>query len=189
LARESHHLQEQMIHKIRAPIGVQLYGAQQVTASKRRKFLLRPNRVWQAATTWSDADQQRAIERLQREIHQVTPAKHKLFDKLFQHQERQLLQEVRTKATGPRSIFAKTLAHMNTGAEEEACWAGNITADQRVQFLVHLSNAEFEATIWSMADTDHVVNQLERAIYGITSKDQMLFMKEFSICLVEFEAW
>jgi len=64
------------------------------------------------ATKWSDADWQRAKERLEREIHQVTPVECKLFDKLFQHHEGQLLQEVWTKATGPRSTFAKKLAEM-----------------------------------------------------------------------------
>jgi len=59
------------------------------------------------ATTWSDADRQKAIEQLEREIHHVTPAKCKLFDKLFELHERQLLQEVGTKAICPRSKFAK----------------------------------------------------------------------------------
>jgi hypothetical protein len=57
---------------------------------------------------------------LERKIHQVTPAKRKLFNKLFQHHERQLLQEAGTKASGPRNIFAKKLAQMKTAAEEEA---------------------------------------------------------------------
>jgi len=38
LARESHHLREQKIHKIRAAMKVQLYGAEKVTSSKRRQF-------------------------------------------------------------------------------------------------------------------------------------------------------
>ena len=62
LARESHHLREQKIHKIRAAMEVQLYGAEKVTTSKRRQFQVRLNRARQAATIWSDADQQRAIE-------------------------------------------------------------------------------------------------------------------------------
>jgi hypothetical protein len=69
LTRESHHLQEQKIHKIRAAMEVQLYGAEKVTRSKQRQFQVRLNRAQQAATIWSDADQQRAIERLEREIH------------------------------------------------------------------------------------------------------------------------
>ena len=57
---------------------------------------------------------------MEHEIHQVTPAKRKLFDKLFQGHERQLLQDVGTKATGPRSNFAKQLALKKTAAEDEA---------------------------------------------------------------------
>jgi hypothetical protein len=34
LARESHHLREQTIHKIRAAMEVQLYRAEKVTTSK-----------------------------------------------------------------------------------------------------------------------------------------------------------
>jgi hypothetical protein len=62
----------------------------------------------------------------------VTPAKRKLFDKLFQHHMRQQLQEVANKATGPRSIFAKKLAQMKTAAEEEAYGVVNMTANKRV---------------------------------------------------------
>jgi len=189
LARESHHLREQKIQKVHAAMEVQLYGAEKVTTSKRRQFQVRLNRARQAATIWSDADRQRAIEQLESQIHQVTPGKRKLFDKLFQHHERQLLPEVGTKATGPRSIFAKKLAQMKTAAEEEGYVAVNMTADKRVQYPVCLSDAGIEATTWSIADADRVVNQLEREIYSITSKDQMRFRKKFSIRLVKFEAW
>jgi len=58
----------------------------------------------------------------------LTPAKHKLFDKLFQHYEQQLLQEVGTKATGPRRLFAKKLAPLKTPAEEQAYRAVNMIA-------------------------------------------------------------
>jgi len=98
---------------------VQVYGAEKVTTSKRRQCQVRLNRARQPATKWSEGDRQRAIEQLEREIHQMIPVKPKLFDKLFQHHERQLLQEVGTKATGPRSIFAKKLAQMKTAAEED----------------------------------------------------------------------
>jgi len=87
LARESHLLREQRIHKIRAAMEAVVYGAGKVSTTKHREFQVRLNRVPQAATTWSDADRQRAIERLEREIHQVTPAKHKLFDKLLERHE------------------------------------------------------------------------------------------------------
>jgi len=143
----------------------------------------------QAATKWSEADRDRVIKRLEREIHQMTPVKRKLFDKLFQHHERQLFQEVGTKATGPRSTFAKKLAQMKTAAEEGVYKPVNMTADKCVEFQVRLSDVETEATTWSMADTDRIVSQLEREIYGITSNEQMRFKKEFSIHLIEFEAW
>ena len=122
-------------------------------------------------------------------MHQVTPAKRKLLDKLFQHYERLLLQEVRTKATGPRSIFAKDVAQMKTAAEEEAYGTVNITADMHIHFPVSLTDAQIEATTWSITDTDYIVNHVEREIHGITSKDQMQFTKQFSIRLFEFDAW
>jgi hypothetical protein len=73
LAKESHQLREQKIHKIRAAMEAVVYGAEKVSTTKRRQFQVRLNRARQAATTWSDADRQKAIERLEREIHLVTP--------------------------------------------------------------------------------------------------------------------
>jgi hypothetical protein len=58
-----------------------------------------------------------------------------------------------------------------------------------VQLLLCVSDAEIEAATWTIADTDHVVKQLEREASGITWKDQMRFLQKFSIRLVEFEAW
>jgi hypothetical protein len=125
---------------------------------------------------------------LEREIYQVTLAKRKIFDKLFEPHERQLLQQVRSKATGPRSKFATDLAVLKAAAEEEGYGAANITADKRLQFQIHLSDAETGATTWSLADTERVTIQLERENYGITSNEQKEFKKEFSIRLIEFEA-
>jgi hypothetical protein len=147
------------------------------------------NRARRAATIWLDADRQKAIERLEREIHQVTPAERMLFHKLFQHHERQLLQTVGSEATGPRSIFAKQLALMKTAAEHEDYGAANMSAGNRLQFQNRLSDAEPEATTWSLADMEHVTCQLEREIYGNTSNEQMQFKKEFSIHLIKLEAW
>jgi len=76
-------------------------------------------------------------------------------------------------ATSSRSILANELAPMKTAAEEEAYGAVNMTADKRVQFQVCQSDVEIEAATWSIADTERVVNQLKRGIYGITSKDKM----------------
>jgi len=98
----------------------------------------------------------------------VSPAKCKLFDELFRHHEQQLLQEVGTKATSLRSIFAKKLGQMKTAANEGAYGAVHMTTDKHVQFQVYLSVSEIEATTWSVADTDRVVNQLGREICGIT---------------------
>jgi len=126
---------------------------------------------------------------LEREIHLVTPAQRKLLDKLFERHERQQFQEVRNKATGPRSKFAKDLALIKAAAEDEAYGAANMTANKRLQFQIHLSAAETEATTWSLADMERVTNQLEREIYFITSNEQKRFKTEFSICLIEFEAW
>jgi hypothetical protein len=83
-----------------------------------------------AATTWSDADRQKAIKQLERQIHQVTPAKCNLFNKVFQHHRRQLLQEVGKKATGPKSIFNKHCAPMQTAAEDKAYRAANMAANR-----------------------------------------------------------
>jgi hypothetical protein len=70
----------------------------------------------------------------------------KVFDKLFQHYQRQLLQEVGTKATGPRSTFAKKPAQIKTAAKEEVYRAVNMTANKHAEFQVSLSDAETEAT-------------------------------------------
>jgi len=78
---------------------------------------------------------------------------------------------------------------MKTAVEDEAYWAANMTADKRLPFQVRLSDAESEATTWSLADPERVTNQLEREIYGITSNEQKRFKTEISICLIEFEAW
>jgi len=147
------------------------------------------NKARQAATIWSDADGRKAIQQLERAIHQVTPAECRLFDKLFQRHGWQLLQEVGIKATGPRSKFAKELATMNTAAKEEAYRVANMTADKWLQFQIRLSDAEAEATTWNLADMEHVTIQLERQIYGITSNEQKRFKNEFSVRMIEFEAW
>jgi len=188
LATESHQLYEQKFHKIRAAMEALVFGAEQFFTTKFSIFQVCLNRSRQAATTWSVADCQKAIERLEREIHQVTPSKCKLFDKILQCHKRQLLQEVGTKATGPTIKFARELALQKTAANDKAYGAANITANKRLQFRIRLSDAETEATTWSFADMACVTNQLEREIYGITSNEQMWFKKEFSIHMIEFEA-
>jgi hypothetical protein len=72
------------------------------------------------------------MERLELKIHLVTPAKCKLFDELFELHERQLSQEIGTKATGPSSEFAKALTPNKAAAKDEAYEVANITPDQRL---------------------------------------------------------
>ena len=99
------------------------------------------------------------------------------------------MQEVKTKATGPGSNFSKELALKTTAVEDEAYRVANMTADKRLQFQLHIHDAETEALTWSVADTERVTIQLEREIYGITSNEQKRFKTEFSIRLIEFEPW
>jgi hypothetical protein len=119
------------------------------------------NRAQQAATKWSEAARNRAIERLELDIHLMTLAKCKVFNELLQHNERQLLQEVGTKATSRRSTFAKNIAQMKTTAEEEVYGLVNMTANRRLELQVGLSDAETEAPTLNITDTDHDVSQLE----------------------------
>jgi hypothetical protein len=62
LARESDLLHEHNIHKILAAIEAVVYGAEKVSTTKGRQFQVRLNRAQQAATPWSDADRQKAIQ-------------------------------------------------------------------------------------------------------------------------------
>jgi len=155
----------------------------------RTQFQVRLNRTRKAAIPWSDTACQKAIERLEREIHQVKPAKLKLFNRLFKLHERQLLQEVGTTATGPRHKFTKDSALMKTATEDDAFRAADMTANKQLQFQFRLSDAEIEVMTWIMADTERVTNQLQREIHGVTSNEQKRFKMEFSIHLIKFEAW
>jgi len=189
VATGSHQLREPKIHKICAAMEALEYGAGKISSTKCRQFQVHLKRARQAATTWLDAYHQKAIERLEREIHQLMPANGKLFDKLFQRHERHLLQDVGTKATGSRSHYGKKLTLMKTAAEDKAYWAANITAIKRLQFQIDLSDAGIDVTTWSLADTECVSIQLESEIYGITSNEQKRFKKEFSIRMIGLEAW
>jgi len=64
-----------------------------------------------------------------------------------------------------------------------------MTTDKRLQFQIRLSDTESAATIWSLADLERVTHQLVRKTHGITSNEQKQFKMEFSIRLIEFEAW
>jgi len=161
LARESHQLQDQKIHKLRVAMEVQVYGAAKVTTSKQTQYPVYLTRARQAESKWSQVDRKRAIERLERKLNQITVVKSKLFDKLFQYHERQRLQQVGTKATGPCSTFTKKIAQMKNAAEGEVYGVVTMTADKCVEFQIHLSDVEAEATTCSITDTDRIVSQLE----------------------------
>jgi len=168
LAKEFHQLREQKIHTICAAIEAVVYWAEKVPTTKCRQFQVHLNRFQQAATTWSDADRQKAIDRLECKIHWVTPVKHKSFKNLFQDYEWQLLQDVRTNATGSRRIFAQQLALRKAATAHKTYGAANMTADMRLQFQIHLSDTQTDATTRSLAGMELVTNQLEREIHGIT---------------------
>ena len=65
-AMEFYQLCVQKIHKIHAAMEALVYGAENVSSTKHRQFQVCLDRARQAATTWSDADCQKAIERLER---------------------------------------------------------------------------------------------------------------------------
>jgi len=98
-----------------------------------------------------------ANERLEHEHHQVTPAHNRYFNEWFQHDEQQPLQDIGTKATGPRSTFAKTYTQWKTAADEGVSRVANTIVYKGVEFQVHLRDAEMETTTWSIADIDHIV--------------------------------
>jgi hypothetical protein len=112
-----------------------------------------------------------------------------LFDTLFQIQERQLLHEVRTMATHTRCKFAKEFDLKTTATEDKAYGAAKMTANMRLQFRITLSTGETDATTWSLADSERVTNLLESELCGITSNEHERFNRDFSICMIQFEAW
>jgi hypothetical protein len=77
---------------------------------------------------------------------------------------------------------------MKRSADDEAYRAVHTTTIKLMQWQICLSDAEFEPTTWSSVDKDCFVHQVAREIYCITSKDPTRLTKQFSICLVEFEA-
>ena len=85
LTREPDQLRQQNIHQMHTSMEVPVYGPEKFTPTKRREFQVHQNRAHLTATKWSDADCQSGNERLEHDIHQVTPDKCTLFDKLFQH--------------------------------------------------------------------------------------------------------
>jgi len=69
LARESHQVCDQKIHKMCTAMEVLVSGAEKISLTKCRQFQLCLNRTQKAATTVSKADRQSAIERSEWRIH------------------------------------------------------------------------------------------------------------------------
>jgi hypothetical protein len=78
---------------------------------------------------------------------------------------------------------------MKSAAKDNGYGAAIITAGKCLRFQIHLADAEKEDTPWTLADTERVTIQLETQIYGITSNEQTRFKTEFSIQMIEFDAW
>jgi len=84
----------------------------------------------------------------------VTPAKCSLFDKLFQYHQQNVLEEVRSKVTGPRSRFPPMLAQTVTDAEKVVYWVVNTSANNNGDHQVLLSKGATEAATCRMPDSD-----------------------------------
>jgi len=168
---------------------VLLNRTEMVPTSIWRQSQVPMNRLWPTATQWTEADQVRAIERLGCTIHQMTNVKRNVFDQLFQHHGQGLLQEVMCETASPRSSFTEKLAQIIPTAADVIYDALNITVNKPMEFQLCLSDAETGATTCSNADKDHIVSQLEREFYSVTSNEQMWLEKEFSMRLIKFEAW
>jgi hypothetical protein len=162
-------------------------GAENVPITKYWQFQRCLNRAWEAATTQSDTDEQKARLLLQNEIHHVLPAKCKSFNKLFHNHERPLLQDICSLAISSSSIFAKKSALMHTATNHEADRAAERTPNNWLQCPIHISDTETDTTTLSLADTECVTKQLKREIYIITINEEKQFHKEISILWIEFE--
>lgn len=74
---------------------------------------------------------------------------------------------------------------MKSATDEEVYRASIITCNKCVDFQIHPPNTRIEANTWSIADTDHIVNQQQREICGITLTQQMRFKKRFSLYMIQ----
>lgn len=118
LDRESHQVQEQNIHKIRATMEIQLYGAENGTASKRSQFQVHVNRARQLATIWLDADWQWAIKRLERIFHQVTLNKPSCSTRYSNIMSNNRCRMLGLRQPVPEALMQKKKAQMRTATEK-----------------------------------------------------------------------
>jgi hypothetical protein len=61
---------------------------------------------------------------------------------------------------------------MKIATKAKAELMGILSADKLLNFQVHHSNGETEATIWSLADPEQVTTQLNKEIFRITPNEQ-----------------
>jgi len=162
LAKESHQFHEQKIHTIHAAMEVLACMADKVSTTKGRQFQVCLHRAWQAAATWSDADNQKPINQLELAIHHVTPGKCMLYNNVFQCHKWQLFGEVGTKATGSRSIISKDMPVMKTNGKDEANGVANMSANNRLYFQISLSNAESESMTWCFVEMEWATDSVSK---------------------------
>jgi len=62
------------------------------------------------------------------------------------------------------------VAQITTAGQDVVYEVATLTTDKQMEFQVDLSNAETAAIAWSIADTDCIVNQLEKGIMVWYSK-------------------
>jgi hypothetical protein len=78
---------------------------------------------------------------------------------------------------------------MKTAPDADDRGAVHMTADQRVEFQVHISHTETEPSTWNVAHTDRSVSHLDGMIYTITLNEQKLFKKQLTIHLIDIAGW
>jgi len=78
-------------------------------------------------------------------IYQVIPGKGMVFNRLIPLDKQQYSQEVVTKVTRTRNIFAKKFTSIKTAIEEECYVNANITPNEHDNFQIHPSDMETEA--------------------------------------------
>jgi len=111
-----------------------------------------------------------------------------LFNKLHPHSEWPLLQDVRTKTTSARSIFANTVTLKAAATGVDGCGVADMTTDQYIQWQICIFIAETDATSWSLSDIVWFTGLWESEIFSTTVNWEKLFRKELSICLIEIKA-
>jgi hypothetical protein len=84
LATKSNRFHVQKIRTIQAAMEALVEESEKLSTTKCRQFQVRLDRAQLAASTWSDADCQKAIEHVAHEILQVTPVIRKLFKLIIQ---------------------------------------------------------------------------------------------------------